>query len=208
MICLGYKGYIIKEYFSNYFLHSSDVTIDARHKQVVYHSTTAEPWRVTLVDTGEASMTGGRLKRVASYLKPNEPFCFTYGDGVADVDIGRLVAFHRGHGRKATLTAVVPPGRYGALSLDGDRIEASSRNRRATRPSSTAAFSCSNLPLSSILPPTIPPGNSAPLERLAAEGQLMAYRHTGFWQPMDTMREKLHLEALWASGKAPWKRWT
>jgi len=208
VVCLGYKGYVIKEYFSNYFLHSSDVTIDARTNRTTFHTTKAEPWRVTLVDTGEKTQTGGRLKRVARYLDPGEPFCFTYGDGVADIDIGASIAFHRSHGRKATLTAVVPPGRYGAVSLDGDRVE-----RFVEKPPGDQSFINGGF---FVLDPSVvdfiagddTAWESEPLEALAARGELMAYRHKGFWQPMDTLRDKNLLEEHWASGRAPWKTWT
>ncbi len=207
IICLGYRGYMIKEYFANFFLHNSDVTIDARNNTIDYHLTTAEPWRVTLVDTGAASMTGGRLKRVANYLTPGEDFCFTYGDGVADIDITALTAFHRNHGREATLTAVVPPGRYGALSLDGDRVE-----RFIEKPPGDNVFINGGF---FVLKPSVldlidgdqTSWEAEPLEHLAASGQLQAYRHTGFWRPMDTLRDKTQLEHLWATGKAPWKCW-
>jgi glucose-1-phosphate cytidylyltransferase len=207
IICLGYRGYVIKEYFSNYFLHNSDVTIDARQNQVVFHSTTAEPWRVTLVDTGDEAMTGGRLKRVGAYLDGNEPFCFTYGDGVADIDIAKLLSFHQEHGRKATLTAVVPPGRFGAVALDGERV-----TKFIEKPPGDQTFINGGF---FVLQPSVldyiggpdTPWESEPLERLAAEGELMAYRHNGFWQPMDTLRDKNHLEHLWAQQKAPWKLW-
>jgi glucose-1-phosphate cytidylyltransferase len=207
VICLGYRGYMIKEYFSNYFLHNADVTIDAVSNKVEYHNNKTEPWRVTLVDTGEDTMTGGRLKRVAHYLKPSEPFCFTYGDGLADVDIGRLIAFHNSHGKRATLTAVVPPGRYGAISLEDDYV-----TRFIEKPAGDNSYINGGF---FVLDPTIinlidddeTAWELAPLERLAANGDLMAYRHTGFWQPMDTLRDKLQLEQLWLSGKAPWKVW-
>ena len=207
IICLGYRGYMIKEYFANFFLHNSDVTIDARNNTIDYHLTTAEPWRVTLVDTGAASMTGGRLKRVANYLTPGEDFCFTYGDGVADIDITALTAFHRNHGREATLTAVVPPGRYGALSLDGDRVE-----RFIEKPPGDNVFINGGF---FVLKPSVldlidgdqTSWEAEPLEHLAASGQLQAYRHTGFWRPMDTLRDKTQVEHLWATGKAPWKCW-
>ena len=207
IICLGYRGYMIKEYFANFFLHNSDVTIDARNNTIDYHLTTAEPWRGTLVDTGAASMTGGRLKRVANYLTPGEDFCFTYGDGVADIDITALTAFHRNHGREATLTAVVPPGRYGALSLDGDRVE-----RFIEKPPGDNVFINGGF---FVLKPSVldlidgdqTSWEAEPLEHLAASGQLQAYRHTGFWRPMDTLRDKTQLEHLWATGKAPWKCW-
>ncbi len=205
VICLGYKGYLIKEYFANYVLHSSDVTIDAQKNRIIQHTSSAEPWRVTLVDTGEHTMTGGRLKRVRAYLDASEPFCFTYGDGVSDVDVTASIAFHRSHGKLATLTAVVPPGRYGALSFDGDRI-----TRFVEKPPGDHAFVNGGF---FVLSPRVidlidddsVAWEGAPLERLAARGELMAFRHYGFWQPMDTLRDKMHLEALWASDKAPWK---
>jgi glucose-1-phosphate cytidylyltransferase len=207
VVCLGYKGYQIKEYFANYVLHNSDVTIDARENTLTYHASAAEPWRVTLIDTGEQTMTGGRLKRVAGYLGKNEPFCFTYGDGVADIDIAKLIAFHKAHGRKATLTAVLPPGRYGALSLKGDAVE-----KFVEKPPGDQAYVNGGF---FVLDPSVIDGiagdetswESTPLETLAAQDHLRAYRHDGFWQPMDTLRDKNHLEQLWASGHAPWKTW-
>ena len=206
VVCLGYRGYMIKEYFANFFLHNSDVTIDARNNTIDYHATTTEPWRVTLVDTGASSMTGGRLKRVAPYLAKDEDFCFTYGDGVGDIDISALVSFHRAHGHKATLTAVVPPGRYGALSLEGDRVE-----RFIEKPPGDAfingGFFVLNPSVIDLIADDQTVWEAGPLEQLASSGELRAYRHSGFWQPMDTLREKNHLESLWASGKAPWKCW-
>lgn len=207
IVCLGYRGYMIKEYFANYFLHNSDVTIDARENRIHYHQTNAEPWRVTLVETGEGSMTGGRLRRVAPYLSPDEPFCFTYGDGVANIDIRALIAFHRTHGRRATLTAVIPPGRYGALSFDGDRV-----TRFIEKPPGDNAFINGGF---FVLEPGVVDlidgddtvWEAKPLETLAREGNLMAYRHTGFWQPMDTLRDKTQLEQLWTSGNPPWRVW-
>jgi glucose-1-phosphate cytidylyltransferase len=207
IICLGYKGYIIKEYFANYFLHNSDLTVDGRSGKLIFHSSTGEYWRVTLVDTGENSQTGGRLKRVASYLDPGESFCFTYGDGLADVNVAELVRFHKKHGCKATLTAVMPPGRYGALALADDTVM-----RFVEKPPGDQAFINGGF---FVLEPSVieyidddlTPWEGAPLVQLAAEGQLMAYRHMGFWQPMDTLRDKNRLEILWASGSAPWKIW-
>jgi glucose-1-phosphate cytidylyltransferase len=207
IVCLGYKGYMIKEYFSNYFLHSSDVTIDARTNQTTFHNSHADPFRITLVDTGEKTQTGGRLKRAAPYLDPGEPFCLTYGDGVANIDISAEIAFHRSHGRKATLTAVIPPGRYGALSLVGDRVE-----RFVEKPPGDQGFINGGF---FVLDPSVigliagdeTPWESEPLETLAARGELMAYRHSGFWQPMDTLRDKNLLESHWESGRAPWKTW-
>ena len=208
IICLGFRGYIIKEYFSNYFLHNADVTIDAQTNKIDYHNAKAEPWRVTLIDTGEHTMTGGRLKRIAGLLDPNEPFCFTYGDGLADINVSRLIAFHKAHKKRATLTAVVPPARFGALSIVGDRVE-----RFFEKPISEDSFINGGF---FVLDPSVAglidgddtAWESAPLERLAEAGELMAFRHTGFWKPMDTLREKIQLEQLWDSGKAPWKIWT
>jgi glucose-1-phosphate cytidylyltransferase len=208
VICLGYRGYMIKEYFANYFLHNSDVTIDARENRVDYHETNAEPWRITLVDTGEQTMTGGRLKRVARYLDASEPFCFTYGDGVSNLDIAQLVAFHRGHGRSATLTAVTPPGRYGALSMEGDRVAEFIEKPPGDNSFINGGFFVLNPAVLSLIGDDATAWEGEPLETLAREGQLMAWRHTGFWQPMDTLRDKNHLEALWQTGEAPWKVWT
>ena len=207
VICLGYKGYMIKEYFSNYFLHSSDVTIDASTNQIEFHNSVAEPWRVTLVDTGEHTHTGGRIKRVASYLTPGEPFCLTYGDGVADIDIGRLVAFHRRHGKRATLTAVVPPGRYGALSLDGDRVTSFVEKPPGDNALINGGFFVLEPSVTDLIKGDETAWEWEPLQRLAAGAELMAFRHEGFWQPMDTLRDKMNLEQLWAEGKAPWKVW-
>ena len=207
VVCLGYRGYMIKEYFANYVLHNSDVTIDARENRITYYQSEAEPWRITLVDTGDATMTGGRIKRIGRFLDPGEAFCVTYGDGVADIDISALVRFHAAHGKLATLTAVVPPGRYGALQLDGDRIE-----RFVEKPPGDNTFINGGF---FVLSPAVLeriPGDettfeAGPLEALARDGELMAYRHTGFWQPMDTLRDKTALEALWQRGDAPWKLW-
>ncbi len=206
IVCLGYRGYMIKEYFANYFLHMSDVTFDMAGNRMEVHQASAEPWKVTLVDTGENTLTGGRLKRVAQYLG-QEDFCFTYGDGVSDVDIGALIEFHRREGRLATLTAVQPPGRYGALALQGDRVD-----RFEEKPAGDGAWINGGF---FVLSPSVidyiagdsTSWESGPLEALAAQGQLSAWRHRGFWQPMDTLRDKNHLEDLWSSGRAPWKRW-
>jgi glucose-1-phosphate cytidylyltransferase len=207
VVCLGYKGYMIKEYFAHYYLHSSDVTIDARENSVAYLQTNAEPWRVTLVDTGESSMTGGRLRRVASCLEPGEPFCFTYGDGVANIDIGKLVAFHKSHGKLATLSAVVPPGRYGALKLDGDNVTEFVEKPPGDNAYINGGFFVLQPEVISRIAGDATPWEAEPLESLASEGQLAAYRHNGFWQPMDTLRDKMLLESLWSSRKAPWKVW-
>jgi glucose-1-phosphate cytidylyltransferase len=207
VICLGYKGYVIKEYFANYFLHNSDLTIDGRSGKIEYYNSTSENWKVTLVDTGDESMTGGRLKRVASYLNPDEPFCFTYGDGVADIDIRELMKFHLGHGKKATLTAVLPPGRYGALSLEGDRVEKFVEKPPGDQGLINGGFFILHPSVIDYIDHDRTHWEAEPLERLAAEGELHAYHHRGFWQPMDTLRDKKQLEALWESGRAPWKLW-
>lgn len=207
VICLGYKGYAIKEYFTNYFLHNSDITIDGRSGAVTYNKTAVEQWRITLVDTGEDTMTGGRLKRVAQYLDPKEAFCFTYGDGVADIDIPGLVRFHREHGKKATLTAVTPPGRYGSLSLDGDEVMKFVEKPPGDHAVVNGGFFVLNPSVLDYIDGDATSWEVGPLERLAEEGQLRAYRHAGFWQPMDTLRDKNRLEALWESGAAPWRVW-
>lgn len=206
VICLGYKGYVIKEYFSNYFLHMSDVTFCMRENKMEILQMFAEPWKVTLVDTGEHTMTGGRLKRVAPYIK-NETFCFTYGDGVSDINVSKLIAHHRATGRQATVTAIQPPGRYGAL-----HIEDSAVHRFHEKPEGDGAWINGGF---FVLEPSVldyidgdeTVWEQQPLQRLASDGQLAAYRHRGFWQAMDTLREKNHLEELWSSGKAPWKSW-
>ena len=207
VVCLGYKSYMVKEYFANYYLHSSDVAIDTKKGTIKYLETSAEDWSVTLVDTGEDTMTGGRLKRVGKYLTPGEPFCLTYGDGVSDVDITKLVAFHKAHGKQATVTAVMPPGRYGALDLTGDTV-----NRFIEKPQGDNGMINGGF---FVLQPEVLErieGDSVswehePLESLARDQELIAFRHLGFWQPMDTLRDKNHLEQLWQTGKAPWKMW-
>jgi len=206
VICLGYKGYLIKEFFANYYLHTDDVTIDLQRGAIDVHHKRSEPWRITLVDTGPATMTGGRLKAVADYIPAGEPFCFTYGDGVAAIDIGKLVAFHEGHGRKATVTAVAPPGRFGALEFDGDSVRGFREKPAGDGGLINGGFFVLDpAVLDHIDGPEIS-WEQEPLERLAAEGELVAYRHSGFWQPMDTLRDKLYLEELWEQG-APWKCW-
>lgn len=207
VICCGYKGYVIKEYFQNYFLHTSDVTIDLATNTVEVHSRRAEPWRVTLLDTGETTMTGGRLKRVADHLRGEEAFCFTYGDGVSDVDIGALIAFHRRHGKLATVTAVPPPGRYGAVALEGDRVTGFVEKPRGDGGLINGGFFVLSPKAIEYVADDAMPWEADPLEGLARDGELMAFVHEGFWQPMDTLRERNLLEDLWASGKAPWKRW-
>lgn len=208
VICLGYRGYMIKEYFANYVLHNSDVTIDARRNTITHHTNAAEPWRVTLVETGETTLTGGRLKRVAHHLDLNEPFCFTYGDGVGDIDIAGVIEFHENHGKRATLTAVVPPGRYGALRFDGDKVTEFVEKPPGDNAFINGGFFVLNPDVVDLIEDDATAWEAAPLETLAAQGELMAWRHHGFWQPMDTLRDKTHLESLWASGRPPWKVWS
>ena len=207
VICCGYKGYMIKEYFANYFLHTSDVTFDMRSNRIEVHSKRAEPWAVTLLDTGDQSMTGGRLLRAAAYLRDEAAFCFTYGDGVSDVDVRATIDFHLAHGKAATVTAVRPPGRFGALDIHNGEVV-----RFKEKPGGDGALINGGF---FVLSPAVLDcieGDASvwerePLSKLAHEGQLRAYEHTGFWQPMDTLRDKLLLEELWSSGKAPWKCW-
>ena len=206
VICCGYKGYVIKEYFANYFLHMSDVTFDLTSNKVEVHQNNSEPWRITLVDTGESTMTGGRLKRVREYLG-SEDFCFTYGDGVSDVDIGALIAQHKSLGLKATLTAVQPPGRFGALNLDGKRITSFQEKPVGDGGWINGGFFVCSPSVIDLIDGDDTVWERAPLETLASQEQLGAYFHQGFWQPMDTLRDKSHLEALWAGGDAPWKCW-
>ena len=207
VICLGYRGYLIKEYFANYFLHMSDVTFDMANNAMEVHQKNAEPWRVTLVDTGEDSMTGGRLGRVADYVRDDECFCFTYGDGVADIDIAAQIAFHRGHGKEATVTAVQPPGRYGALQLDGTRVAGFIEKPRGDGGLINGGFFVLSPKVLARIDGDATSWEREPMAGLARDGELMAYVHSGFWQPMDTLREKNILEELWQSGRAPWKRW-
>jgi glucose-1-phosphate cytidylyltransferase len=207
VICCGYKGYVIKEYFANYFLHMSDVTFDMSSNRMVVHQRKAEPWRVTLVDTGDETLTGGRLKRVASYVRDEEAFCFTYGDGVADIDVTAQLAVHRQHGKLATVTAVQPPGRYGALLRDKTAV----RGFREKPPGDGAwingGFFVLNPRVIDFIEGDRSSWEGGALETLAALDQLQAFEHTGFWQPMDTLRDKTQLEQLWSTGKAPWKCW-
>jgi glucose-1-phosphate cytidylyltransferase len=207
IVCLGYRGYVIKEYFANYFLHMSDVTFDMAENRMEVLQNSAEPWRVTLVDTGPDTMTGGRLKRVRDHLGDGA-FCFTYGDGVADIDIAAQLAFHRSHGKLATVTAIQPPGRYGALEIDAGRVL-----NFQEKPAGDGAWINGGF---FILEPRVidfiagdqTSWEADPLVQLAAAGELMSYQHRGFWQPMDTLRDKNHLEELWGSGRAPWRVWT
>ena len=207
IVCCGYKGNLIKEYFANYFLHMSDVTFDMQKNEMQVHQRYAEPWRVTLVDTGDATMTGGRLKRVSEYLKDEESFCFTYGDGVADVDIGALILFHKQHGKLATVTAVQPAGRYGALDMNGQTVRGFVEKPRGDGGWINGGFFVLSPRCLPYIAGDATSWESEPLGNLARDGQLMAFEHAGFWQPMDTLREKNMLEELWQSGSAPWKVW-
>ena len=206
VICLGYKGYLIKEYFANYFLHTADVTIDLTKNSMEVHQNWSEPWRITLVETGETTQTGGRLKAIRDYLTPGEPFCFTYGDGVASIDIADLVRFHGSHGKKATITAVAPPGRFGALEFEGELVRSFKEKPAGDGGLINGGFFVADPSVLDLVDGAHTLWEQEPLETLAATGELVAYRHEGFWQPMDTLRDKVHLEELWATG-APWKCW-
>ena len=208
VFCCGYKGYVIKEYFANYFLHMSDVTFDMSRNEMEVHQQKAEPWRVTLVDTGEQTMTGGRLKRVAEYVKDEEAFCFTYGDGVSNVDISASIEFHKNHGKMATITAVKPPGRYGALECSGDLVTGFAEKPRGDGGLINGGFFVLSPDCIDLIEGDDVSWENAPLSTLAKTGELMAFEHLDFWQPMDTLREKNLLEELWSSGKAPWKNWS
>ena len=207
VICCGYKGYIIKEYFANYFLHMSDVTFDMANNRMEVHQKYVEPWKVTLVDTGEDTMTGGRLKRVRNYLDPGEAFCFTYGDGVADIDIAAEIAFHKAHGKLATVAAVQPPGRYGALKCEGDKVCGFQEKPPGDGAWINGGFFVLQPEVIEYIADDATPWEAEPLQRLAREGQLTAFEHRGFWHAMDTLRDKNYLEELWQTGRAPWKVW-
>jgi glucose-1-phosphate cytidylyltransferase len=207
VICCGYKGYLIKEYFANYFLHMSDITFNMRDNTMKVHDRRAEPWNVTLIDTGESSMTGGRLRRVADYVKDDESFCFTYGDGVSDIDISATLAFHKKHGKAATLTATFPPGRFGALDIQQGQVMSFKEKPKGDGAMINGGFFVLKPQVLDYLKDDSTIWEQEPLMRLAAEGQLMAYEHSGFWQPMDTLRDKHLLEDLWEKGNAPWKTW-
>ena len=207
IICCGYKGYVIKEYFANYFLHMSDVTFDMASNRMEVHERHAEPWRVTLVDTGEETQTGGRLKRVSPYLKDEKSFCFTYGDGVADVNIRASIEFHQSHGKMATITAVQPPGRFGALQIEADQVQAFAEKPRGDGGLINGGYFVLSPAVLELIEGDAMSWEAAPLETLTQQNQLMAFEHQGFWQPMDTLREMILLEELWQSGKAPWKVW-
>lgn len=207
VICCGYKGYIIKEYFANYFLHMSDVTFDMANNKMEVHQQKAEHWKVTLIDTGEDTLTGGRLKRVTDYVKDQEAFCFTYGDGVADINITEEIAFHQQHGKWATVAAVRPPGRYGALQMDGQQVAGFTEKPRGDGGLINGGFFILSPKCLDLIEDDRSSWEGEPLMQLSAMGQLMAFEHDGFWQPMDTLREKNLLEELWETGQAPWKAW-
>lgn len=208
VICCGYKGYQIKEYFFNYSLHMSDVTFNMAQDEVTVHNRNVEPWKVTLVDTGEATMTGGRMRKAAPYLEDEEIFCMTYGDGVGDVNVQELLAFHQSHGRLATLTAVTPPARFGALEIESnDEIVSFREKPEGDGELINGGFFVLSRKVLDYIDGDQTIWERQPLERLASERQLKAFRHSGFWQPMDTLRDKNHLEELWATGQAPWKSW-
>jgi glucose-1-phosphate cytidylyltransferase len=208
IICCGYKGYLIKEYFANYFLHMSDVTFDmVNNNSMQIHQQHAEPWKITLIDTGENTLTGGRLKRVSQYLG-NGDFCFTYGDGLGDVDLTKLISFHRAHGKLASITAVQSPGRFGALDLDGNSVRNFVEKPHGDGMYINGGFFVLSPKVIELIDDDSTIWEKKPLEALSSSGQLQAFKHSGFWQPMDTMRDKQHLEELWATGKAPWKMWS
>jgi glucose-1-phosphate cytidylyltransferase len=207
VICCGYKGYVIKEYFANYFLHMSDVTFDMKDNEMHVHNQRAEPWKVTLVDTGDGSMTGGRLKRVSDHLKDEDAFCFTYGDGVTDLDIAKSIEFHKSHGKLATLTATFPPGRFGALDINEGQVRSFQEKPRGDGAMINGGFFILSPKVLDYISDDSTTWEQYPLKQLAEENQLMAFEHHGFWQPMDTLRDKVYLEELWDEGKAPWKVW-
>jgi glucose-1-phosphate cytidylyltransferase len=207
IVCCGYKGYLIKEFFANYFLHSSDVTFDLSRNDVEIHRKTAEPWKVTLIDTGTHSQTGGRLRRIAEYVSGEDAFCFTYGDGLSDLDIDDLTAFHFGHGKKATITAVRPPGRFGALSIRGEDVTGFTEKPQGDGGLINGGFFVLSPDCLDLIDGDETVWEHGPLQALAEEGEIRAYHHDGFWQPMDTLREKNLLEEMWNGGDAPWKKW-
>jgi glucose-1-phosphate cytidylyltransferase len=208
VICLGYKGYMIKEYFANYGLHMSDVTIDMRKGKIDVHRNLAEDWRICLVDTGDETMTGGRLKRALPYIGDDDTFCLTYGDGVADVDVGAAIEFHRQHGKKATVTAVRPSSRFGQLELEGDRVTDFAEKPVEEGGWINGGFFVLSRDVEQYIEGDATIWERTPLERLADEGELKAYFHSGFWQPMDTLRDRQHLDELWAERRAPWRVWS
>ena len=207
VICCGYKGYVIKEYFANYFLHMSDVTFDMQNNTMKVHDKRAEPWNVTLVDTGETSMTGGRLRRIKEHIKDEECFCLTYGDGVGDIDIKALIEFHLDHGKAATLTATLPPGRFGALVVEGTQVKSFQEKPKGDGGRINGGFFVLSPSVIDLIDGDSCVWEQEPLGNLAKDGQLHAFQHDGFWQPMDTVRDKINLENLWCEGAAPWKSW-
>ena len=208
VVCCGYKGYVIKEYFANYFLHMSDVTFDMTRNSMEVHHRNAEPWKVTLVDTGDHTMTGGRLKRVARYLKDEELFCMTYGDGISDVNVSELITYHRASGVMATLTAIYPPGRFGVLELLGNKVQRFAEKPQGDGSMINGGFFVLSPKVLDYIAGDQTQWELEPMERLAEQGQLAAFKHGGFWQPMDTLRDKTYLEDLWSKGRAPWKVWS
>lgn len=208
IICLGYRGYMIKEYFANYFLHMSDVTFDMSSNQMQVHHVSAEPWRVTLIDTGQSTMTGGRLKRVVDYIKGEDDFCFTYGDGLANVNITAQIEFHRNHGKMVTITAVMPPGRYGSLDIEGCKVSGFIEKPKGDGGWINGGFFILSPRVLDYIDGDSTSWEVGPLETLAKQNELRAFQHNGFWQPMDTLRDKNQLEELWNSEHAPWKIWT
>jgi glucose-1-phosphate cytidylyltransferase len=207
IICCGYKGYVIKEYFKNYFMHQSDITFKMKDNEMIVHEKRAEPWTITLVDTGDKSMTGGRLKRVLPYLKSEESFCFTYGDGVANINIKELIEFHKSHGKQATLTATYPPGRFGALGIENNQVKTFEEKPRGDGALINGGFFVLSPKAIERIDGDHSIWEQEPLKGLANDGELMAFKHEGFWQPMDTLRDKIYLEELLENNKAPWKTW-
>ena len=208
VICLGYKGYLIKEYFSHYLLHTSDVTIDLKNNQIDFHASRSEPWRVTLVDTGAETETGGRIKRALPYVRDDDAFCLTYGDGVADVDIAQLIAFHRSHGKLATVTGIRPPGRFGSLQLEGTAVKGFTEKPLGDGGWINGGFFVLNPRIAELIVGDSTTWEREPLEQLATSGELRVFRHEGFWQSMDTLRERNLLEQLWKGNNPPWRSWT
>ncbi|MFW9610526.1 MAG: glucose-1-phosphate cytidylyltransferase [Aquaspirillum sp.] len=207
VICCGYKGYVIKEFFANYFLHTSDVTFDIRNNTMEVHEQYAEPWKVTLIDTGENTMTGGRLKRIKRFVQNEEAFCFTYGDGVSDIDITQSIAFHKTHGKLGTMTAVQPPGRFGAIDIDGERIVSFKEKPQGDGNWINGGYFVLSPKVIDYITSDNTIWEREPMENLARDNQINAFHHHGFWQPMDTLRDRLLLEELWEGGQAPWKKW-